>query len=376
MLIINTNAWRLRFINISDNNWLIIQLVYLAIGFLFYGKMETFGLASPKLKYWWWWVAGIFISMLPANYFFYQSISQSLITYRWQLLLIQIPILFKIAPTKEETIKALLLFVVFLWLIYFGQLNNPYIVAYDEESIERALAKGETILLPGTVYVAIPLFYYLGRIKENFDFKSLTIVFVCFLFIFFMQNRSILFSSTILIGWTMLTIKHKNKWLIVFTMAVLVSAVAYSTIDVWNALFEETAMQMENEDYNRNTAIRYYIFEACPNILCYIFGNGFLSSHATSRMQDMMGLGVYNSDVGFIGYWNQFGIIPIIVFLLILIPATIRKNQSHFIRCWAIQILLCSLTISYWGTSYLLYMSLFYYFYYIDLEENTTAVDI
>ena len=143
---------------------------------------------------------------------------------------------------------------------------------------------------------------------------------------------------------------------------------------MWNALFEETTTQVEDEEYNRNKAYRYFIFEACPNVWCYIFGNGFLSSHATSHMQDMKAIGVHNSDVGFIGYWNQYGIIPIIAFLLMLIPASVGRHNSHFIRCWAIQILICGLTISYWGPAYMLYMSLFYYLYYLDLKEFDKTV--
>ena len=373
LLIIDVQAWLLRFIDISADNWLLIQLVYLMVGFLFYGKMESFSWSSHILKYWWWWVAGVFLSMLPANYFFNQSISQSLITYRSQLLLLQIPVLFKIAPTKAEIIKATMWFAAFLWVIYFMQLNNPYIINYDVEAIERSLIRGETLLLPGFVFVAIPLFYYLSNIKEQFDFKSLAIVFVCFLFLFFQQNRSILFSVTALIGWTMLSIKNKNKWLVVLTMAVIVVAMAYITVDVWNALFEETTIQVEDEEYNRNKAYRYFLFEASPNIWCYIFGNGFLSSHATSHMQDMMALGVYNSDVGFIGYWNQFGIIPIIVFLFMLISAVFKRRKSHFVRCWSLQILICGLTVSYWGSYYLLYMSLFYYLFYLDFEERNKS---
>ena len=89
-----------------------------------------------------------------------------------------------------------------------------------------------------------------------------------------------------------------------------------------------------------------------------------------------MAFGVYNSDVGFVGYWNQFGLIPILVFLLMLIPAALGRHNSHFIRCWAIQILVCSLTISYWGGIYVLYISLFYYLYYVDKEEQTNAAEL
>ena len=360
----------MRFINIPENTWLIIQVVYLVIGFLYYGKLESFSWKSPKLKFWWWWVAGIFISMLTAYYFYNQSISQSIITYRNQLLLLQIPVLLKIAPTKEEIVKATLWFVVFLWAVYFWQLNDPYVLVHDEQTIERFFERGEILTVPGMAISAIPIFYYLGIIKNNFDFKSLSIVFACFMFIFFMQNRSMLFSVTFIIVWTVINITHINKWLIVPIIAALIALVAYSTVDVWSALFEETAGQVENEEYDRNKAYHYFIFEACPNIWCYIFGNGLISTHAARYMKDIGSQGIYNSDVGFVGYWNHFGIIPIIVTMLMLMSVVFKKKHSHFMRCWAIQILIGGLTIWCWDGYKFLYLAFFYYLYYFELDEN------
>lgn len=370
LLIINIRAWDLYFINISPNRWLVIQIVYLMVGFIYYGKFEVFSHCLPKLKYWMWWVIGVLISMMCANYNYNQTLSQSIITYRNQLLLLQIPVLLKIAPTKEEITKATMWFVLFLWVIYFLQLNNPYVIVHDEKLMERFLEKGEVLIVPGTVFAAIPIFYYLGIIKNNFDFKSLAIVLVCFLFLFFMQNRSMLFSVTVLIGWTTLTIKHKNKWLILLIMAVLVASVAYSTADVWNALFEETAGQVDNEEYDRNKAYRYFIYEASPNIWCYIFGNGLLSTHATRHMINISAQGIFNSDVGFVGYWNYFGVFPIIVTMLMTVPVVFKKEHSHFLRCWAIQILICGLTVWCWDGYKFLFWALFYYLYYYELEEN------
>lgn len=374
LYIINAQAWGLRITDMDFDNWVVLNLIYLLIGFFYFGKMSSFSWFSLKLKYWWWWVAGIFLSMLTANYFYNQSVLQSLITYREQLLLVTIPVLFKIKPDKSDIEKSLMLFSLFLWIIYFVRLMNPDLFNYDEETIEK-LYNGQASVIAGWTIMMLLTPFYLERLKEKHDIKSLLIVFFCFLFAFLLENRSMLFSVTILIGWTMLTIKNKNNWIVVLTMAIIVAMVAYSTIDVWNALFEETSIQVEDEEYNRNKAIKYFLFEASPSIWCYIFGNGFLSTHATSLMQDMMAAGVYNSDVGFIGYWNQFGIIPIIVFLMMLIPAAIGKRCSYAVRCIALIILMCSFTSSYFGIYYMrLFFCMFYYLYYLDLEERTHGI--
>lgn len=376
LLIINSHVWNLRVVNISSDNWLVIQLVYLLAGFIFYGKMNKFRLFSEELAPWWLWVIGVLLSVIPAGYFYNQSITQSLITCRGNLLLLQIPILFKIAPTKKEIINALLLFFGFVWIVYFMQSADISIVNLDEERLERFINTGEKPMVNGFVFIAIILFYYLGEIKDSFGYKWLFFILICYIFYLLEQNRSFLFSISLIIAWTILKVNRK-KFIAILTMGVLVSVIAYYTIDMWMELFEETSVQIENDNYNRNKAYRYFLFEASPNIWCYIFGNGFISAHTSNYLHNIMYSGVYNSDVGIIGYWNNFGIIPTIVFFYLLVSAAIGRHSSHFIRCWAIQLLLCSLTAGYLGApDYILYFSLFYYLYYVDKEEQTNAAEL
>jgi len=376
LLIINSHVWNLRVVNISSDSWLVIQLVYLLAGFIFYGKMNKFRLFSEELAPWWLWVIGVLLSVFPAGYFYNQSITQSLITYRGSLLLLQIPILFKIAPTKKEIINALLLFFGFVWIVYFMQSADITIVNLDEERLERFINSGEMPMVNGFEFIAIILFYYLGEIKDSFDYKWLFFILICYIFYLLEQNRSFLFSISLIIAWTILKVNRK-KFIAILTMGVLVSVFAYYTMDIWMELFEETSVQIENEDYNRNKAYRYFLFEASPNIWCYIFGNGFISAHTSNYLHNIMYSGVYNSDVGIIGYWNNFGIIPTIVFFYLLVSAAIGRHNSHFIRCWAIQLLLCSLTAGYLGApSYILYFSLFYYLYYVDRKEQIAETEL
>ena len=375
LLIINSNAWNLRMINLSADNWLILQLIYLFAGFIYYGRMADFHIFTKELKYWWLWLLGILLSMVPAYFNYDQTFSQSILTYRHCLLLVQIPILFKIRPTKEEIVKAILFYFGFVWIIYFLQQANPLVVNIDEETLDKYIRNNEKPMVAGWIFVIIALFYYLDDILKKIYIKLLLIILIVFIFAILEQNRSILFSITAIIGWTMFKVK-KNRFLVILIFFILSLGIAYYTANTWNDLFRETAEQVDNDEYNRNKAYQYFLFKASPNIWCRIFGNGFLSTHVTRHMEDMMDLGVYNNDVGFVGYWNNYGILPIIVFLLLLVPAILGNRNSHFIRCWALQILICSATISYWGAKNLLYMGLFYFLYYMDLENHMESVEL
>lgn len=371
LFIIDSHVWGLRIITFSSDTWLIVELCYLAMGFIYYGRFENFILFSKQLKYYWWWLGGIILSMIPVYMNYGQTLSQSIITYRSQLLLFVIPVLFKIHPTKEELIKSLTIYAICLWIIYVLREFNPLIISYDEETLRKIEKHGvSSLLLPDWTLIMFIVAYYLQTIKVSINLKSILIVFSCFALVFLLQNRSMLISITAIIAWTALSVKRGNKAFVIAIMLLLGVAVAYNTADTWMELFEETAEQIDDENYNRNKAYQYYLFEASPNWYSYIFGNGFLSAHVTSHMQDMMESGVYNSDVGFVGYWNQFGIIPIIIFFLILIPAAFKKQNSHFIRCSAIIILMCIPTSSYFAGYMRLHFCLFYYLYYLDWEEQ------
>ena len=108
--------------------------------------------------------------------------------------------------------------------------------------------------------------------------------------------------------------------LFVIITALIVMLLGWTSIQrIANSLIGETQEQLDNDNYARRVALRYYVFDynegSVPKML---FGNGQPAS-GSDYVKDMLvanEMGAYWSDIGLIGDWFLFGIIPIISILL------------------------------------------------------------
>ena len=313
-----------------------------------------------------WILAGIFISMIPANIYYGQSFLTSIIAYRTQYLWIVIPILLYIKPTTRDIIIPLNIFsLLFVVLSLLRTYWMPYIFYYTEDQqISLLEHENEVLILSGLPLLLISYYYYVGKFKESANISNLVIV-CLFLFAFLIiQNRSTLFIAVLIMGYAIIKKNSKYKFIFLSFSILFTVIIAFLTIDIWIDLIDETTSQVDNDDYNRVKAFYYFVYEANKNEITAIFGNGFLSSKTTSLMQDMMDLGIYNSDLGIIGYWNQFGIISNMVFIIYICKAILSKNAPFFVKAIGLHILGCLMTISYFATlTSIMWYALFYYLY-------------
>lgn len=351
----------------SDIHFIII-IIYIIISIIILGNQKVNSKYATK-KYYKdiiWIYIGIALSMLPAHIYYNQSIMQSVFTYRYQLLLLLVIVyLYKIYPSIAQLIQSINIFSILICIFFVIKLINPslYINNYD-------ITDKSELIIPGFNLITISIFYHLDKITKQFKIKDFVIIIILISILFLIQNRSILFPVTIMTAWTLLHIRSNYKSIIFVTIIILIPFIYLYTSDTWLNLIDETKSQLMDSDYNRNKSLEYFL-QASPNILCIILGNGFLSSHTTSRMQDLMELGIYNSDLGFIGYWNQFGIIPIIVILSILLKVIFKPYSPYFLKLWALQILACGLTISYFGNPHqMIYFALLYYISLVSTKKS------
>ncbi len=339
-------------------------LLILIFCFLFWGKYvyrKDRILIFPKTYYRCinWIFVGIFISMLSAYWYYNQSIFQSLITYRTQYLMVTPLFLAKMGLTRDDVISSLYKFTWVFASFYVLRTAIPGLFILPEIIID------DTISLPGYVLLTIPLYYTLQQLSEKITTQRILYIIFVIGLIFCQENRSTLFPVLILSAWMFMKIKSRNKIPFIIFISLIALVVLIQVWDTIQALIDQTQAELNNPKYNRNKAFIYFIEVFSPNLWCTIFGNGFLSSHSVPIMALLMKRGIYNSDLGFIGYWNQFGLIPIIVFLYLYLSAILKKTPL-FIKSIAIQTLVCCLTISYFGNSgSIIFFSLFYYLYFI-----------
>lgn len=363
------NFWNIKpFGNFSEDIQLVSIAAYLIFGCIKYRSRPQISFVG-KYNYLKWIFIGILLSMIPAYLFYGQPITQSLLTYRTQYLIFTIPALFVISPRLEEIVKSLFVFSFLLLGVNLLVKFDHSLFVISETKIDFLSTTGELNTLTrvaGVEYITIPLFYYLQQIKNKFNTKSFFRVLFLLFVIFIVENRSTLFPTILFTLYTFIFIKSKYKPIILVVISAIGVLFVIHYFNVLTFLIEQTTEELGNQDYNRNKAWNYFLYMFSPHWLCYILGNGFLSAHYSPIMRLLMEEGIYNSDVGFIGYWNQFGIIPVIAIFTMYFSVLKSKNSYPFqMKLFVIYSIICGLTTIYYGQDVkILHLVLFYYLFY------------
>lgn len=369
LYLLYVNFWEIKpFGNFSEDIQLMLIVAYLIFGCIKYKRRPRIKCAG-KYNYLKWIFIGILLSMIPAYIFYGQPITQSLLTYRTQYLIFTIPALFVISPRFEDIIKSLFIFSVFLLGANLLVKLNHSLFAISEIKIDYLSITGEMSSLTrvaGIEYITIPLFYYLQQIKDKFNTKLFFRILFLLFVIFIVENRSTLFPSILFTLYTFVFIKSKYKPIIWAVISVIGISFIINNLDVFTSLIEQTTEELGDQDYNRNKAWNYFLYMFSPHWLCYILGNGYLSAHYSATMLLLMEEGIYNSDVGFIGYWNQFGIIPVIAIFIMYISVLKNNNKfPFFMKLIVVYSIICGLTTIYYGQDVkIMHLALFYYLFY------------
>lgn len=323
----------------------------------------------PKLKPMWWILAGILISFIPAYLYYGQHLYHSLVVYRVFSAYLAYPVLLSIRPTDVEIKRALysFSFIYFLALLWGTFVHPDWVVV--SEGVEF-IEQGDIVRrLPGDQFLIPALIYALNDFRDRknklkWGALSLFIFFVIFL----IQSRTILMSALAVIVLVVLFDKKASRRLaaeviMVFFFIVFIVA-AFSFV---SGLFEETMGQLSDPDYNRVKSFNYFVSGA-NGWASYLWGNGFISGHVSSVVEQLQMEGIFHSDLGLMGFWHQFGIIPALT-VLVYVFRGLFKNHSYVVRANALNILMGALTISYFLTPrYSLWLCLYFYMFYSDAE--------
>ena len=371
----------------TDDICLVLFFIWLIAGiFLYKPKQQLF---SITLNRWYWplpavWL-GVLISFLAAKALFDQALFVSLVASRRMFSMLALPVLGIVNPRMKDVEKAVVWFS--LVLLVFSVLDAVGVPILDRDFFIndskpwKKLIEDDSfvMLLPGFQWVAVAFYFYLHRLKVSVNAGNIV---GCLFFIaalFLMQNRTTLFVSSAIFAYTLLTLKGQRPLHTVFFRAasvlLIVGAVAL-TLPQWISLVTETSSQLGNDDYNRILAYNYFLFNACPKFIYYLTGVGFISATTSPIIGDLMDSGIYNSDVGFVGFWNYYGIIPVIAFFIVVIDG-LRRRTPLFVKYNAILILVGSLTIACFNTiDKILWLCVFIYMVYGAAWNTEPSLEI
>lgn len=323
----------------------------------------------PKLKPMLWILLGALVSFVPAYLYYGQHLYHSVVVYRQFLGYLVYPILLSIRPTNVELKRALYVFAaIYFFMVLWVTFMSPDWVPVpentdfmEEDDLVHRLP-GDQFLVPALIFALNDLRYRKNKIRWG------SMAGLIFLDIFLIQSRTLLMSSVIVIMMAAVLDKNASRRLVTETlMGIFIVAFFVLANGYIMGLIRETTEQLSNTDYNRVKAF-YYFISGENGLASYFWGNGFISGHAHPIMENLMKEGIYNSDLGLIGFWHQFGIIPVITILVFCFRGLSRMH-SLIVRANAANILVGTLSIAYFfNIQYSLWLCLFFYLFYTDDE--------
>lgn len=330
----------------------LILGLYLYYGYYKWGRGNS-NFFKKELKYWYWILIGICGSMIPIFIMIGQSPIHSIWIYRSILIIYCcLPVLLFMRFSYQEIISATYRFSIIYAIVFTVVAKFPYLVTstFNQDGEIKLVSDTDYgYSLSGIPILLFPLYsfireYALCKLKNKW--LILKIVFLLSL-LFFIQNRSVLFPA-LLISLFFLLRKTYLRIIIILCVTIITFIPKLNPI---NNLIEQTEQETSSKDYNRNVAYTYYLSENFSSFSQFLFGKGIESTHLSNQKEKnerLYEMGIFSSDVGFLGFMNIYGVIPIIVFIIVLLKPLI--HWSYFpldVKLMSIHILICSLTISY-----------------------------
>ena len=329
------------------------------------------------LRPFWWLVAGIVLSWIPALMYYGQSFVQSFFSYRRMFELVAFPILIALRPSERELRGALYGFSVFylivsLMVTFFA----PWWVPQPEDS--PLMEEGDLIVgLSGVRHLSLAFIFSLQRVIKDNNLRNMGWAFFEFSVLFLVQNRTSLIAAIVIVGFLVLKMKMSSQKLLLIALgSIAILLMAVYTAGQWELLYRETVEQILNPDYNRNKAYVYMFSHR--SVIQHLLGTGYISANVNPIIHVLQESGIFHSDVGMVGMWHQYGVIPTLVILVMTVKGLAEK-KSFLVKASALYIIVGIPTLSFFGIGEsILWLSIYLYVSYSDnlpvFRDDTVTV--
>ncbi len=292
-----------------------IAVIYTAFNFR---KTIEFSFTRPVLLL----LGAILISAFSATFFW----SQGLIDSFMALPLYMSYVLFFLLIVWKEPINDIESVIIALGVLYlivfsvtFLSFPTPVFGNIESFSTDRGFQR---VMLEGRGFLFLFSFYALGRFYNKRELLWLVIFIITVIGVMMLLTRTLIAGSLIL--WTLYILrKSKNINKVIAIVFIIGFVYLISQLNFSQLLFKETMSQTENfNDYIRMKAVNYYLTEFSPNIFAKVFGNGepFRNTgYANYLTYIEKVLGLYTSDIGYIGMYSKFGLFSVIAYIALII---------------------------------------------------------
>lgn len=334
---------------------LVMVLIFINRNFFF---SNSFKKNAISRKYVLWFGVFPFISAIPCFFLRGQSFAQSFNTVSVYLIIFMYFVLHKYNVKTEFLIKLFLALAIIRVLIFLiQQFTYPlYIFGGVTEGTESLYGFDYQVEVRSGIYRFWLNSFYLQVIAglysiyiflESKKIVYLLIFLICCLGLYMDQSRTTLIIFALSVLFLLIITEYKNKLLIFFLIGLFTALIAINYNSLFGELSTMTAENLNDKDYVRILAYKFYLFDYWKGPLTWLFGNGVPSmtssyGHEIINIQKQKMLFTY--DIGIIGSLNVYGLIFIFIFISYLYKILVKYwiYIDPFLKVFLIFILLYS----------------------------------
>ena len=371
VLLVNQSGVQLPFLNfMTGNNQIILAGLLLVIGLFLFYKRRRMPAHSLGMKFFWWLLVAIVVSIFMADWLWGQDFRTSILLYRHNIWLLYLPLLFYIKPNVKSISNALFAFTITVGLVWIGQAIGLITVNF-RESIWGEVLDGRNEFggynMPGIRIACFSLYLFLGEMATEYSATKLLKVIIASVVVVLSAQRAMMLFALPLTAYVFLfkmKISTPKKIAVAIIFSVFAITFFTRTGDVWNSFISETTEQLGDKDYNRWMAVDYFLNNYSKNTLSLLLGNGFLSlKNAGGRLVHELGyLGIYIDDIGMLGVWVRYGLIPIVVLYYIVVKVLLSKSMPLYMKLMCIHIGFLPTSWTLVGFHYFVFIFLIYFY--------------
>lgn len=376
------NYWKNTFtddLNIKDI-MLVIGWLWGILGFtLFWRERQINRLfAHRNIKLIFYVFFGVFFSSISAIYYHDENLFQVLIAQRQTYNLMFFPLFLYIKPSLteiEDATKKLAIIAVVLFAI---SIKYPLLFMTQEYylySINHTTNIGANT--PGIFFILIYLYFLLEKITRKFSLKLFFEIAFYFVIIILYQNRSTLIGVSVAYIFVLFKISNQYKYFTIGFIIIIFVFVFSQFAHILQSLSDETLDQINNPNYARWNALRFFLFDYQGNLFVMIFGNGtptIGSQFLNNLLYASETKGAFVSDIGLLGMYYYYGIIPLTVIYYMIFKVLLIRSYPFFLKFLSLHILLVPTIFEFaWGGA-LLFSIIFYLFSYSSSYIDSVKV--
>ena len=223
---------------------------------------------------------------------------------------------------------------ILLFMYQFTHSNVVYFGFREEFAEDRGVIR---ILFPGAGVFLLAYYIALNKVMDKSKYRWLFALFIlCGIAVTILQvtKQSIAILLLITLFHLLRTVSVGKKILIMVLAGALIYGTLHSNNPISRGIIESQRDNVQQGNQNiRILASEYFVNDFSPNLLSRIFGNGYPNLKSNygkfiTILED--NYGYFLTDVGVVGMYAMFGILPIIAYLIIFYKGLSMRVPSEY----------------------------------------------